>query len=99
MAAALRSILLLVFCLVLAAASLPFALLIGLLLQVASAGGVIAYIATGGVMVLLLFYQLVLFGTQYCSFREIFGFAESAPPATALHSDEDDGGDDGQLVA
>ena len=85
--------------LVLAAASLPFALLIGLLLQVASAGGVIAYIATGGVMVLLLFYQLVLFGTQYCSFREIFGFAESAPPATALHSDEDEGDDDGQLVA
>ena len=92
---------LLVLGLVLAAASLPFALLIGLLLQVASAGGVIAYIATGLVMVLLLLYQLVLFGTQYCSFREIFGFAESVPPATALQSgdDENDGDDDGQLVA
>jgi hypothetical protein len=84
---------LLVLGLVLAAASLPFALLVGLLLQLAVAGGVAAFIATGLVMVLLLLFQLLLFGTQYCAFRDIFGFAASAPPPTAA-----DGGD-GQLVA
>lgn len=79
--------------LVLAAASLPLALLIGLLLQLAAAGGAMAYIATGLVMVVLLLFQLLLFGTQYCAFRDIFGFAEpAAPPASS-------GGDDGQLVA
>ena len=84
---------LLVLGLVLAAASLPFALLVGLLLQLAAAGGVMAYIATGLVMVLLLFFQLLLFGTQYCAFRDIFGIVDSAPPPTPTR------GDDGQLVA
>jgi hypothetical protein len=78
---------------VLAAVSLPFALLIGLLLQLAAAGGAVAYVVTGLVMVLILLFQLLLFGTQYCSFRDIFGFAESAPPPAAT------GEDDGQLVA
>ena len=77
----------------LVAASLPFALLIGLLLQLAAAGGAVAYVITGLVMVLVLLFQLLLFGTQYCSFRDIFGFAESAPPPAVR------GGDDGQLVA
>ena len=83
---------LLVLGLVLAAASLPFALLVGVLLRIAAAGGALAYIATGLMMVLLLFFQLLLFGTQYCSFRDIFGIGESAPPPAPT-------GDDGQLVA
>jgi hypothetical protein len=82
----------LVLGLVLAAASLPFALLVGLLLQMAAAGGAMTFIATGLVMVLLLLFQLLLFGTQYCAFRDIFGFAESGPPPGT--ADED-----GQLVA
>ncbi|MEJ2401623.1 MAG: BPSS1780 family membrane protein [Xanthomonadales bacterium] len=87
---------LLVLGLVLAAASLPLVLLIGVLLQMVTAGGVAAYIATGLVMVLLLLFQLLLFGTQYCSFRDIFGLSEPVPPSG------EDGGDDGgngQLVA
>jgi hypothetical protein len=84
----------LVLGLVLGAASLPLALLIGLLLQVAAAGGGVSYVATGLVMILLLLFQLLLFGTQYCSFREIFGVERpAAPPAPGP------GGEDGQLVA
>ena len=42
-------------------------------------------------MMLALAFQMLLFGTQYCSFRDIFGSNEpSGPPAAQ---------DDGQLVA
>jgi hypothetical protein len=45
----------------------------------------------GLVMILLLAFQLILFATQYCAFRDIFGLeSELAPPA---------GTDDSQLVA
>lgn len=55
---------------------LPIALLTGLLLRLSTAGGVVAVIATGLVMMLLLLFQLVLFGTQYCAARDIFGEIE-----------------------
>ena len=55
---------------------IPIALLTGLLLRLSTAGGVIAVIATGLVMMLLLLFQLVLFGTQYCAARDIFGEIE-----------------------
>jgi hypothetical protein len=44
----------------------------------------------GLIMVLLLLFQMMLFGTQFCSFRDIFGLpTQAAPPAE----------DDSQLVA
>jgi hypothetical protein len=35
----------------------------------------------GGIMILLLAFQMLLFGTQYCAFRDIFGIdGPSQPP-------------------
>ena len=71
---------------------LPVALLSSILLQLAAAGGVMAMVFTGLLMALLLLFQLVLFGTQYCAAKEIFGVDDDVidePPPT---------GDD-QLVA
>jgi hypothetical protein len=68
----------------------PIALLAGILLSLAGSAGLLSVILMGLVMILLLGFQLMLFGTQYCAFRDIFGLAsESAPPA---------GKDDSQLV-
>jgi hypothetical protein len=71
---------------------LPVALVSGALFGLAAGGGLTTAIVMGLIMVLLLLFQLMLFGTQYCAFREIFGMpAEIAlPPET---------GSDGQLVA
>ncbi len=71
-------------------AVLPVAVLSGVLFSIAGTGGVLAVVMMGFIMVLLLLFQLLLFGTQYCAFRDVFGLAsEAAPPV--------DG--DGQLVA
>lgn len=70
----------------------PVALLAGMLLQLAAAGGVIAFIATVLVMMLLLAFQMVLFGTQYCASMEIFGSPGDDSKAAET-------GGDGQLVA
>jgi hypothetical protein len=71
---------------------LPVALVSGALFGLAAGGGVMAALVMGLIMVLLLLFQLMLFGTQYCAFREIFGMpAGTAPPPAA--------GSDGQLVA
>jgi hypothetical protein len=42
-------------------------------------------------MILMLAFQMLLFGTQYCSFRDIFGMEDSPEPP--------DSEDDSQLVA
>jgi len=69
---------------------LPVAVLSGVMFTISGTGGVQAVIMMGFIMVLLLLFQLVLFGTQYCAFRDVFGQEkEAAPPAE----------DDGQLVA
>lgn len=72
---------------------LPVAILSGILLQLTAAGGVMAMVFTGLLMGLLLLFQLVLFGTQYCAAKEIFGIDQEMaeePPTSP--------GDD-QLVA
>ena len=82
---------LLLLALGLAAVLVPVSLVAGFLLGLAGQGGPVSFLAMGLVMVLLLAFQLLLFGTQYCSFLEIFGTeraGEAAPPP-----------DDGQLVA
>jgi hypothetical protein len=71
---------------------LPVAIVSGALFSLAAGGGLMTAVVLGLIMVLLLLFQLMLFGTQYCAFRDIFGMpAEAAPPT--------DAGGDGQLVA
>lgn len=70
---------------------LPFTLLIMLAIQLTLAGPVAGTVGMGLAMILLLLFQLLLFGTQYCSFRDIFGLT-AAPEETPPE-------DDGQLVA
>jgi hypothetical protein len=75
----------------LAALLIPVSLAAGILfLWVGSAGG-LAFVVLGLVMLLLLAFQLVLFGTQFCAFRDIFGL--DTGQADSEESDE------GQLVA
>lgn len=82
----------LVLGLALVVAFLPFSLLTALLMQFALMEGFAGMLGMGLVMMLLLLFQLLLFGTQYCSFAEIFRL--EAGPAGA----EPPPGDD-QLVA
>lgn len=69
---------------------LPVAFAVGLLFGIVAGGGLAALLVTGLIMVLLLAFQLMLFGTQYCAFKDIFGAEpQGAPPAER----------EGQLVA
>jgi hypothetical protein len=70
---------------------LPFSMLTALLMQFALMEGIPGMLGMGLVMVLLLLFQLLLFGTQYCAFSDIFGVG-SEPPQPAPS-------DDDQLVA
>lgn len=70
---------------------IPVSLVAGILFTTASSGGVFSMLVMAVVMLLVLGFQLLLFGTQYCSFRDVFRLqagAESARPP-----------DDSQLVA
>jgi hypothetical protein len=69
---------------------LPVAILSGLLFALVRSGGLASAVVMGLIMVLLLLFQMMLFGTQYCAFRDIFGI-----PSQAVAAPEDDG----QLVA
>jgi hypothetical protein len=70
---------------------LPVSLLMMLFVQLTVLGGLAGMLGMGLVMMLLLLFQLLLFGTQYCSFREIFGLETEATPEPAQ--------DEGQLLA
>ena len=69
---------------------LPVAILSGLLFSLVASGGMASAIVMGLIMVLLLLFQMMLFGTQYCAFRDIFGIPSKDVAAP---------GDDSQLVA
>ena len=75
----------------LAAVMFPVVLAAGVLFIWAGSAGVLSFLVLGLMMVLLLAFQLVLFGTQFCAFRDIFGI-ETRPT-------KPDQTDDGQLVA
>lgn len=75
----------------LCAAFLPFSILVLLFMQMAQFGQLAGTVGAGLAMMLLLLFQLLLFGTQYCSFRDIFGLESEPEPAP-----DDDGS---QLVA
>ncbi len=70
---------------------IPVAVVTGFLFQLASGGGLLSVIVMAVIMILLLAFQMLLFGTQYCAFRDIFGIDSPAGPPT---TDEDS-----QLVA
>jgi hypothetical protein len=63
----------------------------GFLFGLAGGGGPLSVIVMGGIMILLLAFQMLLFGTQYCAFRDIFGIDD---PSRSPSAD-----DEGQLVA
>jgi len=72
-------------------ALIPVAVVTGFLFQLASGGGLLSVIVMAVVMILLLAFQMLLFGTQYCAFRDIFGIDSPAGPPI--------NDDDSQLVA
>jgi hypothetical protein len=69
----------------------PVVVISGLLFGMASGKGALSVIVMAVIMILILAFQMVLFGTQYCAYRDIFGMGESAAP--------NEPGDDSQLLA
>lgn len=68
----------------------PLAVVSGILFVSVGLGSLASALVMGGVVVLMLLFQLLIFSTQYCAFREIFGVpaGPAAPPQ-----------DESQLVA
>lgn len=58
----------------------PVVVISGMLFSVVASGGFVSAIVMGLIMVLLLLFQLLLFGTQYCAFRDIFGVPDASTP-------------------
>jgi hypothetical protein len=75
----------------LAGVMFPVVMAAGFLFIWAGSAGALSIVMLGLVMILLLAFQLILFGTQYCAFRDIFGM-ESRQTGS-------DQSDDSQLVA
>ena len=69
----------------------PVVVVSGFLFSLAGGSGLLSVIVMGGIMILLLAFQMLLFGTQYCSFKDVFGIGDPAAPPLP---DDDD-----QLVA
>jgi hypothetical protein len=69
---------------------LPVAIVSALLFGLAGSAGGLSVLVMGLILILLMLFQLMLFGTQYCAFRDIFGMVDEPAPAP---------GDDGQLLA
>ena len=74
----------------LAALLIPLAVLAGVLFFLAGAAGALSMVFVALIMICTLVFQLVIFGTQYCAFRDIFGLDEesAAPGETAGPSDQ-----------
>lgn len=70
---------------------LPLGLVSAVLFSMAGSGGILSALLMGLIMLLLMLFQLLLFGTQYCAYRDIFGIDEPSAPASA--------DDDSQLLA
>ncbi len=78
----------------------PLALVMGMLYRLAATSGGLAVLVVALMMLLMLAFQLVVFASQFCSFRDIFRMEAAAPPKHgSTGSDDDSGGDDGQLLA
>lgn len=57
----------------LAALLIPMALALAILFQAAGSAGVFSVLLLGLILLLALAFQLLIFATQYCSFRDIYG--------------------------
>ena len=69
------------------------ALALGILFQAAGSAGLFSVVLLGLVMLIALAFQLLIFGTQYCSFRDIYGLDAPAGLADSTAANDD------QLVA
>ena len=58
----------------------PLGVVTGILLGLAVSGGLISVFMTGLLLILLLAFQMILFGTQYCAYRDVFGLPDEASP-------------------
>jgi hypothetical protein len=72
---------------------IPVAALMAILFSFAASAGILSVLFAGLVMLIALAFQLVVFGTQFCAFRDIYDFAVLQPV-----SGDSEGGD-GQLLA
>jgi len=72
---------------------IPVALLIAILFRMVDSAGGVSAVITALVMLIALAFQLVVFGTQFCAFRDIYEM-EVAPPGSGASNNED-----GQLLA
>lgn len=70
---------------------IPVAVVSALLFSWAGSGGALSLFVMACIMILLLAFQMLVFGTQYCSFRDIFMLEERPEPPAE--------GDEGQFVA
>jgi hypothetical protein len=70
----------------LVAIMLPVAIVTGILLGMARSGGLVSVLVMVVILILLLAFQMLLFGTQYCAYRDIFGIEDELPP----RQEEDD---------
>jgi hypothetical protein len=83
----------LVLTLGLAAVLVPVFVVLSILFQLSGVSGVLSILLLGLIMLIALLFQLIIFGTQYCSFRDIYGLDSVA---TSLPESDSD---DHQLVA
>jgi hypothetical protein len=71
--------------------SIPVIIVSGVLVGMTGSGRLVSAVVMVCILMLLLAFQMLLFATEYCAFRDIFGIGErSGPPSTE---------DDSQLVA
>jgi hypothetical protein len=75
----------------LAGVLVPLGVISAVLFGLAGTAGGASVLIMGLIMLLLMLFQLLLFGTQYCAYRDIFGIEEPSAPAPTE--------DDGQLLA
>ena len=68
---------------------LPLGAAAGFLFYLAGTTGALSSIFVGLILIFTLVFQLIIFGTQYCAFRDIFGLdEESAGPTSAAGKDD-----------
>ena len=71
-------------------AFLPLSLVIALVMPMALTEGPGGMVGMALLMVALLLFQLLLFGTQYCSFADIYALGQPTTPESADEPPEDD---------
>lgn len=71
----------------------PVAMAMAILFQFAGSSGGLSLLLLGGIMLIALMFQLAVFATQFCSFREIYGLD------AGLNDSGSQAADDHQLLA